>query len=145
VGSDEKLDTATRAGAELVINYRRDSFADSVLDWTDGVGVDVIIDNVGASVFEDNLRALRVGGIFVNFGLVGGMTAKLNFKELFFRQHQLRGSFMGSMDELRRGLAMLAEQQVRAVIDRTYPLAEADQAHVYIASRAVRGKVVLLP
>ncbi len=144
VGSDEKLETATQAGAELVINYRRDSFADSVLDWTDGIGVDVIIDNVGGSVFEDNMRALRVGGIFVNFGLVGGMTAKLNFKELFFRQHQLRGSFMGSMDELRRGLGMLAERRVKAVIDRTYPLAEAALAHAYVESRAVRGKVVLI-
>ena len=45
---------------------------------------------------EDNLKALRVGGIFVNFGLVGGMKATLNIRELFFRQHQLRGSFMGS-------------------------------------------------
>jgi NADPH:quinone reductase-like Zn-dependent oxidoreductase len=145
VGSAEKVDTAQSAGAELVINYNERNFADAVLDWTDGVGVDVVIDNVGASVFEDNLRALRVGGIFVNFGLVGGIKATLNIRDLFFRQHQLRGSFMGSMEEFKRGLGLLAEGKVKAVIDRTYPLSDVADAHRYIESRAVRGKVVLIP
>lgn len=145
VGSPEKVRTASEAGAELVINYNQRNFAAEVLDWTDGVGVDTVIDNVGGDVFQDNLRALRLGGIFVNFGLVGGITATINFKELFFRQHQLRGSFMGSLAELRRGLQMLGDGRVRAVIDRTYPLQEIADAHRHIESRAVRGKVVLIP
>ncbi len=145
VGAPEKFQTAEGAGAELVINYNEVNFADGILDWTDGVGVDVVIDNVGASVFEDNLRALRLGGIFVNFGLVGGMKATLNCRDLFFRQHQLRGSFMGSMDELRRGLALLRDGKVRAFVDRTYALKDVAEAHRYIESRAVRGKVVLVP
>ncbi len=145
VGSQAKVETARAAGAELIINYNERNFADAILDWTNGVGVDVVIDNVGASVFADNLKSLRVGGIFVNFGLVGGMKATLNIRELFFRQHQLRGSFMGSMDELRRGLKLLAGGKVKPVIDRTYPLSDAAEAHRYIDSRAVRGKVVLIP
>ena len=145
VGSAEKIETATSAGAELVINYNERNFADAVLDFTDGVGVDVVIDNVGASVFEDNLRALRHGGIFVNFGLVGGVKANLNIQNLFFRQHQIFGSFMGSMREFQRGLGLLGEGKVKAVIDRTYPLSEVAEAHRYIESRAVRGKVVLIP
>ncbi len=145
VGSDEKMDMVKAAGADLVINYKRQSFADVVLDWTDGAGVDVVIDNVGASVFEDNLRALRVAGIFVNFGLVGGMEAKLNIRDLFFRQHQLRGSFMGSLDELRRGWKLFAQGEIKAHVDRTYPLKDVAEAHRYIESRAVQGKVVLIP
>jgi NADPH:quinone reductase-like Zn-dependent oxidoreductase len=145
VGSQAKVETAKDAGAELVINYQERNFAETVLDWTDGVGVDVVIDNVGASVFEDNLRALRVGGIFVNFGLVGGIKATLNIRDLFFRQHQLRGSFMGSMAEFRRGLELLATGRVKAVIDQRYPLKDVADAHQYIESRAVRGKVVLIP
>lgn len=145
VGSAEKVETARSAGAQLVINYNERNFADAVLDWTDGVGVDVVIDNVGASVFDDNLRALRNGGIFVNFGLVGGIKATLNIRDLFFRQHQLRGSFMGSMAEFKRGLALLSAGKVKAVVDRTYPLREVADAHRYIESRAVRGKVVLIP
>ncbi len=145
VGSPEKIETASAAGAELVVNYRRENFADAILDWTDGIGVDVVIDNVGASVFEDNLRALGVGGIFVNFGLVGGMAAKLNIRDLFLRQHQLRGSFMGSMAELHRGLEWLRDGTVKACVDRTYSLRDVAEAHRYIESRAVRGKVVLIP
>ena len=145
VGSAEKVEAATRAGTELVINYNEQNFADKVLEWTDGEGVDVVIDNVGASVFEDNLRALRLGGIFVNFGLVGGIKATLNIRDLFFRQHQLRGSFMGSMEEFKRGLKWLAEGKVKAFVDRTYALKDVADAHRYIESRAVRGKVVLIP
>lgn len=145
VGSSEKVSTAKQAGADLVINYKEKSFADAVLDWTDGIGVDVVIDNVGASVLEHNLRALRTGGFFVNFGLVGGMKATLDIKKLFFRQHQLRGSFMGSLDELKRGLQLLKDGKVKPVVDRTYPLRDAAEAHRYIDSRAVRGKVVLVP
>ncbi len=145
VGSEAKVEVVRSAGAELVIDRTRRSFLHAVLDWTNGRGVDVVIDNIGASVFEDNLRALRLGGIFVNFGLVGGMTATLNFRELFFRQHQLRGSFMGSMAELRRGLELLAEGKIRPVVDRTYSLKDIGDAHRYIESRAVRGKVVLVP
>ena len=145
VGSVEKVETAQSSGAELVINYNERNFAEAVLDWTNGVGVDVVIDNVGASVFEENLRALRVGGVFVNFGLVGGIKATLNIRNLFFRQHQLRGSFMGSMEEFKRGLGLLAAGKVKAVIDRTYPLSGVAEAHRHIESRAVRGKVVLIP
>ena len=75
----------------------------------------------------------------------GGMKATLNIRELFFRQHQIRGSFMGSLGELRRGLKLLAAGQVKAVIDRTYPLKDVAEAHRYIDSRAVRGKVELIP
>jgi len=145
VGSQEKVEATRSAGAELVINYNERSFADDILDWTDGKGADVVIDNVGASVLEENLRALRTGGILVNFGLVGGMHAKVNLRDLFFRQHQLRGSMMGSVDELKRGLRLLAEGRVKALIDRTYPLADIAEAHRYVNSRAVCGKVVLFP
>ncbi len=145
VGSDDKIAMAKESGAELVINYKQDSFAETVLDWSHGIGVDVVIDNVGGSVFEDNLRSLRLGGIFVNFGLVGGMEATLNFRHLFFRQHQLKGSFMGSMAGLRRGLGLLAEGKIKAFVDRTYPLCDVAAAHAYIDSRAVKGKVVLVP
>ncbi len=133
------------AGADRVINYNRQNFADEILDWTEGEGLDVVIDNVGGSVFEGNLRALRVGGVFVNFGLVGGMKATLNFRDLFFKQLQLRGSFMGSLDELRRGLELLKSGKVYASIDRTYSLNETGTAHQYIESRAVRGKIILIP
>lgn len=145
VGSDEKIEFVESAGAELVMNRKNVDVQQRLMDWTGGEGVDVVIDNIGAAAFETNMRVLRKGGIFVNFGLVGGMKATLDIRHMFFSQHQLRGSFMGSMDELRRGLEMLADGTVRAHIDRRFPLADAGDAHAYIESRAVRGKVVLIP
>lgn len=145
VGTNDKIEMVRASGAEKVINYKERNFANDLLDWTNGAGVDVVIDNVGASVFEENLRSLRMGGTFVNFGLVGGMKGTLNFRDLFFRQHQLKGSFMGSMDELRRGLHYVAEGKIKPIIDRTFPLSRAADAHRYIESRAVKGKVLLIP
>lgn len=145
VGSDEKIEFVESAGAELVMNRKTTDVEKHIKEWTGGAGVDVVIDNIGAAAFETNMRVLRKGGIFVNFGLVGGMKATLDIRHMFFSQHQLRGSFMGSIEELRRGLAMLADGTIRAHVDRRFPLADAGDAHAYIESRAVRGKVVLIP
>ena len=145
VGSAAKFEMCQAAGAERVLNYQEQDFAAELFDWTDDRGVDVVIDCVGASVFRDNLKALRKGGTFVNFGLVGGIKTEFNIRDLFFRQHHLHGSFMGTVEELQQGLAWLGEGKIKAFIDREYPLADAAEAHRYIESRAVQGKVVLVP
>lgn len=145
VGDPSKFDLCRECGAELIINHRNESFRDSVLEWTDGNGVDVVIDNVGGGIFKDNLAVLKPGGIFVNFGLVGGVKDEINFAALIFNQHQIRGSMMGSMQELRDGIALIEQRKLKPNLDRTFPLAEVAIAHKYIDSRQVRGKVVLLP
>jgi len=145
VGDPGKFDLCRECGAELIVNHRTESFRDSVLDWTDGEGVDVVIDNVGGGVFADNLAALKPGGIFVNFGLVGGVKDEINFAALIFKQHQIRGSMMGAMRELRDGIKLIEQGALKPNLDRTFPLTEAAQAHEFIESRQVRGKVVLLP
>ncbi|MFH0982402.1 MAG: zinc-binding dehydrogenase [Planctomycetota bacterium] len=145
VGAAEKVETAAHAGADLVVNYSRENFADRILEWTAGRGVDLVIDNVGGSVFTDNLRCLRKGGTFVNFGAVGGIHGKVNFLELLFRQLTIRGSMMGSMEELRFGLTLLRQGRIRPVLDRAFPLANVKDAHDYMEQRKVRGKIVLLP
>lgn len=145
VGDPSKFDLCRECGAELIVNHRIESFRDRVLEWTNGVGVDVVIDNVGGGVFADNLAALKPGGILVNFGLVGGVKDEINFAGLIFKQHQIRGSMMGTMQELRDGIALIEQGKRKPNLDRTFPLEEAAKAHEYIESRQVRGKVVLLP
>lgn len=145
VGSPEKIETARRAGADLIINYRADDFAPKVREWTGGAGVEVVIDSVGGGVFGGNLAALRRGGILVNFGGIGGVSAELNFFELIFGQYQIKGSMMGTLAELREGLQMVRDGKIKPIIDRTYPLSQARQAHEHLEQRRVRGKVILLP
>lgn len=145
VGDDSKIDVATGCGAELVINHRKENFREKVLEWTDGAGVDVVIDNVGGGIFRDNLASMRRGGIMVNFGLVGGVKDEINFAMMIFNQYQFRGSMMGSMKELREGLSLVESGRIKPVLDRTFPLSQAAEAHQYIEDRKVKGKVVLLP
>lgn len=145
VGSEEKMDFARRLGAELVINYQVDDFVDRIKDWTDGAGVDAVIDNVGGSVFEGNVRALKRAGHFVNFGMVGGRSAEYVFPLIFYKQLHLHGSMMGTMEELAWGLEQVRASKIKPILDRALPLADAPQAHQHIEERRVQGKVVLIP
>ncbi|MCG3136875.1 MAG: alcohol dehydrogenase [Phycisphaerae bacterium] len=145
VGSDEKNDYVRELGAELVINYRRENVFEMLRDWTHGAGVDAVIDNVGGSVFADNIRSLKRDGHFVNFGMVGGRTAELVFPLIFYKQVHFHGSMMGTTVELLWGLEQVRLGRLRPLLDRTFPLREAARAHEYIEQRRVRGKVVLLP
>ncbi len=145
VGSDDKMDFVRGIGADLVINYRQGDFAPAVKDWTNGQGVDAVIDNVGGSVFEGNIKALKRGGHFVNFGMVGGGAAEFVFPLIFYKQLHLHGSMMGSTEEFAWGLEQVRGGAIKPILDRAMPLAEAAQAHDHIESRKVCGKVVLVP
>lgn len=145
VGSDEKIEFVSRMGAELTINYQKEDFVEKVKTWTGGAGVDAVIDNVGASVFEGNLKALKRDGCFVNFGMVGGRSAPYVFPLIFYKQLHLHGSVMGTMEELAWGLEQVRVGKIKPILDQTMPLCDAAQAHEYIEARKVQGKVVLLP
>ena len=145
VGSEAKVDTVRAHGADEVILRDREDQVDRVMKFTDGRGADVVIDNVGASVFQANMNSMRVGGTFVNFGLVSGYKVEFNLRDFFFHHHVLKGSMMGTMQELADGLELLRRGIVRPVLDRTFPLKDAAAAHRYVDSRQVRGSVVLIP
>jgi len=145
VGSAAKIETARSAGADEVILRDEEDQVQRVRDWTDGRGVDVVIDNVGSAVFEANMNSMRVGGVFVNFGLVSGYKAEFNLRNFFFGHHVLKGSLMGTMEELHEGLGLLRAGRIKPILDRKFPLKDAAAAHEYIDSRQVRGNVVLVP
>ncbi|MEE9295010.1 MAG: zinc-binding dehydrogenase [Phycisphaerae bacterium] len=145
VGSEPKVETASSCGADRVIRRDKEEQVECVRKWTDGKGVDVVIDNVGAAVFDANTRSLRVGGILVNFGLVSGYKTDFNLRNFFFNQHTFKGSMMGTMAELHEGLDLLKAGRIKPVLDRTFGLKDAAAAHDYIESRAVRGSVALIP
>jgi NADPH:quinone reductase-like Zn-dependent oxidoreductase len=145
VGSPAKIEFVRRLGADLAINHRSESFFDAVKTWTAGRGVDVVIDNVGASVFDDNIRALRRGGHFVNFGMVGGAAGTYPFPLVFYKQIHLHGSMMGTPEELNWGFEQVRAGHIRPILDRAMPLCEAASAHREIENRNVKGKIVLVP
>jgi len=146
VSNENKGKLASSLGADEIIYYKKQNFADVAREWTGGDGVDVVIDNIGGTAMHDNIRATRWGGTIVNFGLVAGQEAIIpNLYEFFRGQYNFRGCFMGTMEELREGLDLVKAGRIQPAIDEILPLDKVSQAHERIDSHQVAGKLVLLP
>ena len=92
-GSDEKLDRAAALGLDVGVNYREEDFAEAVLEATGGAGVDVVLDVIGASYWEQNLRSLARQGRMVEVGLMGGAIGEnLSLGPLLMKRLQVRGT-----------------------------------------------------
>jgi putative PIG3 family NAD(P)H quinone oxidoreductase len=154
-GSDEKCARCRALGADVAVNYRTGKFLDAVRAATDGAGVDVVLDSIGAPYLADNLAALAVGGRLVLIGLMGGAKAELNLAALLARRLSLIGSTLRtrSLEEKARLVAAfrarfgadLAAGRIRPVVDRVLPFAQAGDAHRLLQASAHFGKLVLTP
>ncbi|MDM0021431.1 NAD(P)H-quinone oxidoreductase [Variovorax saccharolyticus] len=152
----DKRDAVLGFGADEVIDYRSDDFQAVVARRTEGKGVDVVIDFIGAPYLERNLRSLAVGGRMVVVGLLGGAEgAALPMDLLLYRHLQIFGTVMKSRPpEVKQAMTQRFAQQwlgalaagaIRPVIDSRYPLADAAQAHRRMESGESVGKILLLP
>ena len=152
-GVSAKLAALAELGLDIGINYRSENFADAVLAATNGAGVDVIIDHVGAPYLADNLRCMALRGRLVSIGRLGGGTGDLNLDLLALRRLSLIGvTFRTRTLDERSAIAQrvaadllpaLADGRLRPLIDRIFPLQEALAAQAYMASNAQIGKIVL--
>jgi tumor protein p53-inducible protein 3 len=152
-GTPEKLDFCQELGAELTINYKTESFKDWALKETDGRGVDVILDFVGAPYWNDNLSALAIGGRLMLIGSMGGMKGDLSLgailpKSLTITGTTLRRTPLDKKIALTHAFAAFAlprfvSGELRPIIDTVYPLQEATAAHRRMESNANIGKIVL--
>ncbi len=152
-GSAGKLARAAELGMEAGINYREQDFAEEVLRITGGRGADVVLDVIGASYWERNLKSLALKGRMVLVGSMGGGAAPANLGMLLAKRLQVRGTTLRSRTLEEKALATrafeksivphLASGRVRVVVDRVFPLAEAAAAHAYMESNANFGKIVL--
>ena len=142
-GSDEKLEQARMLGADHGINYRRADFAQEVTAITDGRGVDVVLDCVAGENWQKSLTALTQGGRLVTCGATAGGLADTDLSLIFKKQLQILGSTLGSREEFRRLINFMNATQLRPVIDRTFPLAEAAAAQRRMEEAKQFGKIVL--
>lgn len=153
-GSDDKCRACEALGAERGINYRTEDFVRVVHDRTDGHGVDLILDMVGGDYVARNLSALAMDGRLVQIALLAGDSAPLDFRRILGRRLTVTGSTLRprTIQEkgqiaaaLRQEVWPLLEQgRVKPVIDRTFPLAQAADAHRLMESSAHIGKIVLV-
>lgn len=152
----DKRDAVLGFGADEVIDYRSEDFQAVVARKTEGKGVDVVIDFIGGPYLERNVRSLAVGGRMVVVGLLGGAEgATLPMDVLLYRHLQIFGTVMKSRPPevkqamtqrfAQRWLGALAAGDIRPVIDSTYPLVDAAEAHRRMESGESVGKILLLP
>jgi NADPH:quinone reductase-like Zn-dependent oxidoreductase len=141
--SDEKLERAKALGADFLINYGKSEFDKIIRDLTNRRGVDVVVDYVGANTWVRSLRSARRGGRVLTCGATTGFAPQTDLRHIFFRQLQVFGSTMGSHREFLDVMKCVFRGQLKPVIDRVLPLAEARRGHELIEQRAVFGKIVL--
>lgn len=142
-GSEEKLEQARRLGADHGIDYRRADFAREVIAITGGRGVDVVLDCVAGENWQKSLTVLTQGGRLVTCGATAGGLADTDLSLIFKKQLQILGSTLGSREEFRRLIDFINATQLKPVIDRTFPLAEAAAAQRRMEEAKQFGKIVL--
>ncbi len=138
--SDAKLERLRDLGAEFGINYKTTpNWADAVLDYTGGHGVDHVVEVGGSGTFQQSLRAARIGGTVSVIGILTGIQSEINLVPILFNQLRVNGVFVGS----RQMFEDLLRAAPRPVIDRTFAFDDAQTAYRYLESGQHFGKVVL--
>ena len=152
-GTDEKLAQAKALGMDVGINYKTQDFADETLKATGGAGVDVVLDVIGADYWDGNMRALANKGRMVMVGMMGGASTQVNLGMFMRKRLQVRGTGLrcrpieekGTTTRLfeKQVVPHLASGRVKVIVDKIFPLQEAAAAHIYMATNANFGKIVL--
>lgn len=154
VGSESKANFVRQLGAELAILYRETDFVQAVLDWTDGEGVDIALDTVGGANFYQSLEAVKVYGEAVS--ILEFDAKQANWKTARMRNLRVSQELMltpmlqglvaaqqHQADILEQCARLFDQGQLKVCLHRTFPLAEAAEAHRLLEAGSMTGKLVL--
>lgn len=152
-GSDAKCQVIRDLGADLAVNYKTQDFVEEVTKFTDGKGVNVVLDMVSGDYVARNLQCMAEDGRHVTIAVLGGLKAEINMALVMRKRLTLTGSTLRPRsDEFKALLAdeiaqvawpLVAEGTVRPVMHSTFPLAEVGKAHALMESGELVGKIVL--
>jgi putative PIG3 family NAD(P)H quinone oxidoreductase len=153
-GSAAKCAACERLGAERAINYRETDFVAAVGEVTGGRGVDVVLDMVGGDYVPRNIDVLTLEGRLVQIAFLAGSTVRINLAPLMQRRLTITGSTLRPRSVAEKGAIasavrahvwpLLESGTVKPVIDRTFPLGSAADAHRLLESSEHIGKIVLV-
>lgn len=141
--SAEKMQKAQEAGADVALNRKASNPFEEVRRLTNGRGVDLVVENVGASTWGESQRILRKGGRIVTYGRTTGREAVTNLSLLFWNEQTHIGSTMGSLTDFREVMELVFNGTINPIIDSVYPLEEARQAYARYERGGQFGKIVL--
>jgi NADPH2:quinone reductase len=152
-GSAEKCDACRKLGADVAVNYRSEDFVAVTKEATGGRGADVILDMVGGDYIERNYEAAAVEGRIVQIAFQGSPCASVDFRRIMLKRLTHTGSTLRARSVADKGaiaaavtdkvLPLVAGGRVKPVIDCTFPLAQAAQAHARMEASLHTGKIIL--
>ena len=153
VGSQHKADACLKLGADRAINYKTQDFVAEVKNATVGTGVEVVLDMVGGDYIERNYDAAAVDGRVVQIALLGGPKASVNFAKLMMKRLHHTGSTLRPRSNADKAamvaaieakvMPLLREGRVKPLMDSTFPLEKAADAHRRMETSEHIGKIVL--
>ena len=151
--STPKVERVAALGADVVIDYKKEDFADAVLRHTDKRGVDVILDHLGGAYLAQNVRSLAIGGRLALIGVMGGRKAELDLGRMLVNRLSILGSVLRPRPVAektaivrafdREVLPLFASGRIAPLIHHVYPLEHAAEAHRAMESSEHFGKLVL--
>jgi NADPH:quinone reductase-like Zn-dependent oxidoreductase len=152
-GKADKVQVCRDLGADLVVNYNEDDFVAATQDFTDGAGVDVILDMVGASYLARNISLLKIKGRLVFIATLGGSVGEINIGQLMGKRARLIGSVLrarplAEKSEIVRRFRQqfwshFEDGSMKPIIGSVYPVQEAQAAHDAMRAYENIGKIVL--
>lgn len=141
--SDAKRQLALDLGADHVVDHSVKQWPREVRAITGRRGVDVVVEHIGGDVLLQALQCLARNGSIVTCGATAGKQVSLDLWPLFVKQQRIIGSYGRNRVDMQRTLAWAAEGRLKAVIDRTLPLAQTREAFDLLRERKVAGKIVI--
>ena len=141
-GSDEKLAAARKRGAAGGANYHAPDWADDLRAQAGG-GFDLIVDSAGGDGFGQLIEIANPGGRIVFFGATMGNPATIDLRRVFWKQLTLQGTTMGTPDDFRAMLGLLADKNLRPAVDQEFPLSAVNDALDHMEAASQTGKIVI--
>jgi NADPH:quinone reductase-like Zn-dependent oxidoreductase len=152
-GTEEKLDRCRALGADLAVNYNDEDFVTATREFTDDYGADIVLDIIGASYLERNIRVLATSGRLVTIGMQGGTRAELDLGALLGKRGtiyatSLRSRPLAEKASICRSVVeglwpLIADGRVQLIVGASYPMDQVAQAHTLVAGSTHVGKVLL--
>jgi NADPH2:quinone reductase len=153
VGSQDKADACLKLGADHAINYKSGDFVAATREATDGKGANVILDMVGGPYIEQNYDAAAMDGRIVQIAFLSGAKATVNFTKLMVKRLSHTGSTLRPRSNADKAaivaaieakvMPLLREGRIKPLMDSTFPLEKACDAHARMETSAHIGKIVL--
>jgi len=142
--SDEKLERAKALGADHLVNYRTTpDWARAARELTGGLGVDHVIEVGGADTFAQSIQAVRLGGHVHVIGVLSGFTKDVNVAAIFGANAHVSGITVGSREHFEAMVRAIEANGIKPVVDKRYPLADAQAAFQAMKAGEHFGKIVL--